>query len=517
MQDRNLKFLVIDDFSPVRKVIKNSLNKLGYDNVTLATNGLEGKKLIIEKKFDCIISDWNMPVMTGIELLQFVRSTPKHSQLKFMLVTAEIERHMVVQAIESGVSEFLIKPFSVTTFQAKLKQALKQKKHKLINPVDVNSESSTVSKLSPKKESTSNVKSTILIVDDEATNIDVLAGILKDTYQIKLALNGEKALKIASGATPPDLILLDIMMPQMDGIEVCIRLKEDPATQDIPVIFLTAKSEVDDITTGFEVGAVDYVVKPAIPAVLKARVKTHLKIKKARDQLVDQVDTLVENSKLRADIERMTQHDLKNPLSAVISESELLIEDKWIGVDQKKQVQNILTSGYSILNLINRSLDMYKIETDAYTLNAVKTDISDVCNNVVMQTRAICVSEKIHITYKAEEIYLALAEELLTFSLVSNLIRNAVDASKSGDTVHVEIDQDDNHVNIKIHNSQVIPSDIRESFFEKYATSGKKTGTGLGTYSAKLMTDIQNGSIDFVSDSSLGTTLTVKLPRFKES
>ncbi|MCJ8313365.1 MAG: response regulator [Saccharospirillaceae bacterium] len=89
MNDKNLSFLLIDDFSPVRKVIKNSLNKLGYDNMTLATNGLEGKKLIIEKKFDCIISDWNMPVMSGIALLQFVRATQKRSQLKLMLVTTK--------------------------------------------------------------------------------------------------------------------------------------------------------------------------------------------------------------------------------------------------------------------------------------------------------------------------------------------------------------------------------------------------------------------------------------------
>lgn len=120
------------------------------------------------------------------------------------------------------------------------------------------------------------MKPSILIVDDIPDNIDVLNGILHDDYQIKVAINGERALKIASGENPPDLILLDVMMPGMDGYEVCRRLKDNIATRDIPVIFVTAKSEVEDETEGFALGAVDYITKPVSPPLVKARVKTHL-------------------------------------------------------------------------------------------------------------------------------------------------------------------------------------------------------------------------------------------------
>ena len=120
------------------------------------------------------------------------------------------------------------------------------------------------------------MKPSILIVDDIPDNIDVLNGILHDDYQIKVAINGERALKIASGENPPDLILLDVMMPGRDGYEVCRRLKENIATRNIPVIFVTAKSEVEDETEGFALGAVDYITKPVSPPLVKARVKTHL-------------------------------------------------------------------------------------------------------------------------------------------------------------------------------------------------------------------------------------------------
>ena len=119
-------------------------------------------------------------------------------------------------------------------------------------------------------------KQTILVVDDVSQNIDVLNGILKGTYKIKAATNGEKALKIARSTSPPDLILLDIMMPDIDGYEVCRKLKADPQTETIPVIFITAMDEEQDETHGFELGAVDYITKPVNPQIVKARVQSQL-------------------------------------------------------------------------------------------------------------------------------------------------------------------------------------------------------------------------------------------------
>src|SRR5208283_3773417 len=129
----------------------------------------------------------------------------------------------------------------------------------------------------------------VLIVDDTPTNIGVISGVLKDSFRTKVATNGEKALVIAGGEEKPDLILLDVMMPGMDGYEVCRRLKADPATRDIPVIFLTGQTGTDDETRGFEVGAVDYIHKPFSEAVVKARVRTHLMLREAHEQIARQL------------------------------------------------------------------------------------------------------------------------------------------------------------------------------------------------------------------------------------
>ena len=133
---------------------------------------------------------------------------------------------------------------------------------------------------------------TILVVDDTPDNVVLMGNLLKGKYQVKVASGGEKALMIATSESPPDLILLDIMMLGMDGYEVCQQLKCDPRTMNIPVIFLTAKTEMEDEEKGLELGAVDYITKPISPPIVMARVKNHLALKAMADYLRDHNDFL---------------------------------------------------------------------------------------------------------------------------------------------------------------------------------------------------------------------------------
>jgi putative two-component system response regulator len=141
---------------------------------------------------------------------------------------------------------------------------------------------------------------TILLVDDSPDNLILMSSLLKDTYKVKVAGSGEDALLIALSDTPPDLILLDIMMPSMDGYEVCWRLKKDRRTTNIPVIFLTSKTDVEDERKGLELGAVDFISKPINPEVVMARVKNHVSLKIKADFLQHKNDGLeIEVAKLQ--------------------------------------------------------------------------------------------------------------------------------------------------------------------------------------------------------------------------
>ncbi len=144
-------------------------------------------------------------------------------------------------------------------------------------------------------------RATILLVDDTPDNLTLLSGLLRESYRIKVANSGARALQIVQAGTPPDLILLDVMMPDMDGYEVCRRLKADPATRDVPVIFITARSLPVDEERGFAAGAADYIAKPISPPILMARVANHLALRQALAFLADQ------NRLLAHLVERRTQ------------------------------------------------------------------------------------------------------------------------------------------------------------------------------------------------------------------
>lgn len=150
-------------------------------------------------------------------------------------------------------------------------------------------------------------KQTILLVDDAPSNLQLLHGLLEDEYKVKIANDGEAALKIASTLPLPDLILLDVMMPGLDGYEVCRRLKAEQATADIPVIFLTGKDQVEDEEKGFAAGCVDYITRPVSQPILRARVRTHLMLKGARDYLKDQ------NAYLEEELERRVRERMRDP------------------------------------------------------------------------------------------------------------------------------------------------------------------------------------------------------------
>ena len=137
-------------------------------------------------------------------------------------------------------------------------------------------------------------KATILVVDDTPDNLTLMSDLLKHNHTVKIASSGEKALAIAGSDAPPDLILLDIMMPGLDGYEVCRRLKREPGTANIPVIFLTAKADMDDEIKGLALGAVDYIIKPISPPIVMARVKNHLLLKAMSDFLRDKATWLEE-------------------------------------------------------------------------------------------------------------------------------------------------------------------------------------------------------------------------------
>jgi len=357
----------------------------------------------------------------------------------------------------------------------------------------------------------------ILIVDDERYNINVLNDLLKEDYNIMAAKSGEQALN-AVAKSKPDLILLDVMMPDMDGYEVCHKLKMNGETKDIPIIFITALDDASEEIKGFELGAVDFISKPFHNTVVFSRVRMHLELINTRHKLELKNSQLKAAMKVREDMESLMRHDLKGPLTPVIGLSQLMIEYGDVSDDNRENLSLIRDSGYRILNMINISTDMVKLENGSYELNPKPFHLSKIIQGVCDELKNNLESKKIRFMLEIPDDTLKIqCEELLVHSMFSNLVKNAIEASEENrDIVVTSTKENSEFVKISFENSGEVPVQIRDKFFEKYVTCDKKNGTGLGTYSAKLIAKAHGGDI-FLEDSTSGkTVISVQLPIGRE-
>jgi len=569
-------FLVVDDYDTMRKVTANQLRQLGAGRIVEAVNGIEALKALARQQFTLVLSDWNMPIMNGLDLLLSIRSNPVLFRLPFVMVTADAERHRVTQAIQVGVSELLVKPYTSVRLAERLEHALKwvPRHNQPIDPVAVSqalgislqgagaaqaaktaykvdlidltgisspaAPVTTVTAPAPKvaapatpeaPEAPADVpdialrpaaqapeRLTILVVDDTPDNLQLLSHLFKDEYRVRIAHNGPKALSICQSDTPPDLILLDIMMPDMDGFEVAKHLREHPSSESIPIIFVTALTDEAARMKGMELGAVDFVTKPIDPESLRVKVKNFMRYVNLHQQLQADYDGMMAAARLKEDVEHITRHDMKGPLAGVIGLVQSLAEDGKMDGNQIKQLRMVEEAALQVLNMVNLSTELFKIETGRFNLDARPVKILEILGRIVDMSRATYAEKHFNIFVdsdvpEGQEKPQVLGDAMFCYSLFQNLIKNACEAAPERSKILVKL-QNQSPLRILIQNQGAVPADIRKNFFEKFVTKGKQDGTGLGTYSAKLLTEAQGGKIELaVSDEADTTSITVVLPR----
>uniref|UniRef100_I2Q6E4 histidine kinase n=1 Tax=Desulfovibrio sp. U5L TaxID=596152 RepID=I2Q6E4_9BACT len=252
--------------------------------------------------------------------------------------------------------------------------------------------------------------------------------------------------------------------------------------------------------------------------ILKTAVRASLG---GRECIIESFVDITEQKKLdslREDVERMTRHDLKAPLTGIIGLPDLLMAEPDLPPEHRELLGLVKEAGLKMLGMINLSLDLYKMETGVYALDPRPVDLARVLASVVRDLGPHVRAKRAAIRFETDGReglvgpMAALGEELLYFSLFANLLKNAVEASPDGGEVAVSLVGRD-RVWAVLHNDGAIPADIRARFFEKYATSGKAGGTGLGAYSARLIVENLGGEISFLTDERAGTTICLSLPR----
>jgi signal transduction histidine kinase len=369
-------------------------------------------------------------------------------------------------------------------------------------------------------------KATILVVDDTADNLVLLSGLLKDNYKVKIASGGEKALNIAASDSPPDLILLDIMMPGMDGYEVCRRLKRDPRTMNIPVIFLTAKTGAEDEKKGLELGAIDYITKPISPPIVMARVKNHLALQEKIIEL-ESAKSVAEKANLAKSYFLSTvSHELRTPLTSIRG-ALALIAGGVVGelpAAFKSLVDIAHKNSERLILLINDILDMEKIEAGKIEFNASSVKLMPLLKQALDGNRAY--AEQYQVSYELES---ELPEAMISvdsnrmMQVFANLLSNAAKYSPSGGKVLVAVERIDQRIRVAVKdNGPGIPDEFKGRIFQKFAQADssdtrKKGGTGLGLSISKAIIEQMGGCIWFNSQPDVQTAFYVELPEWVEN
>ncbi|MBF0126982.1 MAG: hybrid sensor histidine kinase/response regulator [Magnetococcales bacterium] len=364
----------------------------------------------------------------------------------------------------------------------------------------------------------------LLLVDDQPEQIDIIKSALEQHFVVKVAIQGKFVSQICRRGGI-DLILLDVMMPGMSGYEICRQLKNNPETREIPVIFLTSRESQDEEAVGLKLGAVDYIRKPSSPSVVLSRCRNtivHQRVKVALRQKNEELQQALQDSrqaiKIREDMERISRHDLKGPLATIIGYPELLLEADNLTAQQRTYIKSMERSGYTLLEMINRSLDLFKMENGTYTLQPGKIDLLAILERIVgdLGTHSGPKGVNVLIEDRAHPDTLVpchvVGEKMLCYSLFYNLLLNAIEASCDHGTVGIHSTIHGGCGMIRITNPGEVPHAIREHFFDKYVTSGKEGGSGLGTYSAWLAVKTQGGRIELDMSRSGETSVIVTLP-----
>lgn len=353
-------------------------------------------------------------------------------------------------------------------------------------------------------------RGSVLIVDDTPANLRLLADTLGEHgFATRAALSGPLAIQAAQ-AQAPDLILLDIGMPDMDGFQVCERLKADPALKDVPVIFISALDETMDKVRAFAVGGVDYVTKPFQFEEVLARVETHLRLSRA-------LEAEREVAILRARFISMASHEFRTPLTTILSSSEMLEHygDEWSAEKRLAHLKRIQASVKTMMVLLEDVLLLGRATAGKIAFTPAQTDLAALCRDVADEVD-LCSGRTHEIVLELECEPTVLIDERLVREVIENLVSNAVKYSAQGSRVLVRLTCPGDTARIEVSDSGIgVPQgDVAHLFeaFHRGGNVGATPGTGLGLAVVRQAVDLHGGTVEIESEVGAGTKVTVVLP-----
>ncbi len=355
----------------------------------------------------------------------------------------------------------------------------------------------------------------ILVVDDTPANLQLLVSLLKaHGHRARPVTSGLLALQ-AAHASPPDLVLLDITMPDLDGYEVCRRFKADPVLRDIPVLFISAMNDTLDKVRAFQAGGVDYVTKPFQAEEVEARVRTHLELCRQRHTLQANFVKLQELERLRDSLTHMIVHDMRSPLAVLQMTLDMLADDV---VGQDASTVELLRNARGSLTVLSemaaQMLDISRIEAGQMTLSLQPVNLVDLARGALAAWEPLLGSRQVQVVASAP--VPVTCDPAIVRRVIGNLLGNALKFSAEDGVVRLVVDEVDGLPRVAVSDAGPgIAPEFHQKIFEKFgqvAGAKQRLGTGLGLTFCKLSIEAHGGRIGLVSEVGRGSTFWFTLP-----
>ncbi len=478
-----LSALVLDSNTISQKIISACLRQQGV-TVICAENETEAKAMVMNgQALDLVISEVYSSQVNGLDLCRYLRKQPDFAATPIILLCPERFRGKILEFFQAGATDYIVKPCPREELLARLLIHIESQQRL-------------------KELSQEAAKNKLLLdsVGEGVVGIDLnghITFVNQAAARMLGYLQGELLGKNLHGLTHHSLAngesfsFIDCPIQQSLEQGKIVTVLDDifwrSDNSNLPVKYISTPIINNDTINGAVVAFSDITAQKREEA-------------------------------LRHDIERITRHDLKAPLNGIIGIPGLLLDDDNLTERQRSFLEMLKVAGYRMLEMINDSLNLFKMEKGTYEFNPTRVDLLTIFRTILDQLVLLkdkAIGVKITMDGKPCEkgqYFMVQGEELLCYSMFANLLKNAVESSPQGGVIDITLTHGEPLAEIIIHNQGVVPREIRDRFFDKYSTAGKSDGTGLGTYSAKLITEAQKGAISMATDEASGTSLIIKLP-----
>lgn len=503
---RVLDILVVDDEEITQQIVLRMLDNSGH-KISLAADGRDALSLLKSRRFDLVLMDLQMPNLNGYDATVAFRKYEKENGLSptpVIALTGSISGAERGKCLQAGLDGHLMKPL---------------RRDELLK---------TVARVEPRRESSESERpqlpelfsrveqpGRILIVEDEPTNRKLMRNVLSAAkHTVFEATNGEQALRILE-TEPVDVILMDAVMPKMDGFEACARIKNDPSTMKIPVLFVTALDDRSERIRATDAGADDFLTKPVDTRQLKLRVRNAVQSKRLFDEVQRSYQQLQALEKLRDELAQMVVHDMRSPLTGILGYAQLLGFSASLKDSEKGYVQTITALCSMLREMVSSILDVSRLESDEMVLNPTPTDLVKLVRGEVEVLRLLQTNPSQ--IFAPEELVITCDEELIR-RVLANFISNAQKYNPDDRALEVYAFAERGFARIEVRDfGPGVPEHLRDKIFEKFAQvedahERKSYSSGLGLTFCKLAVEKHGGRLGVSQPEGQGSIFWFELP-----